>query len=181
MQHIEIQYIVHNLACNRSHKKQLEKFVGYHICDYFCTVISGLKLRLDNISKIVKLKKRSNKMKLKHFILLVGEMVIAPLTTSAQNNDNDDRPGVFHVPAHQSQVIFVFDENTCVSYAIFRYSFSKAEIIVEKDGGVVDEFVCYPIVGQQIPINLYDYGDGDYHLLVKVENMIISDCHLRLS
>jgi len=96
-------------------------------------------------------------------MILLGGMVMMPTTAKAQSNgdDNNQLPGKNRSPAQNPYAYITYDETAGMAYACFVSAVDGAEVVVYRDGEVVDSLVIDAVAGTQIPIDLSAYGTGE--------------------
>jgi len=78
-------------------------------------------------------------------MILLGGMVMMPTTAKAQSNgdDNNQLPGKNRSPAQNPYAYITYDETAGMAYACFVSAVDGAEVVVYRDGEVVDSLVCW--------------------------------------
>ena len=92
-----------------------------------------------------------------------------PTTAKAQSNgdDNNQLPEKKRSPAQNPHAYITYDETTGMAYVCFVSAVNDAEVIVYRDGEVVDSQIIDAVTSTQIPIDLSAYGTGEFTIQVR--------------
>ena len=108
-------------------------------------------------------------------MILLGGMVMMPMSMMAQSNDGDkENPDKHRGPAQNPHAYITYDETTGMAYVCFVSAVNDAEVIVYRDGEVVDSLVIDAVAGTQIPIDLSAYGTGEFTIQVRSDSTLLA-------
>ena len=113
----------------------------------------------------------------KLFIFLLGEMAMMPVNVMAQSEgggDNNAEPGIWRSPAQNPYAYINYDETTGIAYVCFVSAVDDAEIVVYRDGVVVDSQTINVVAGTQIPVDLSAYGAGEFTIQVRRDSTLLA-------
>ena len=110
-------------------------------------------------------------------MLLLGGMVMMPASVMAQTNggggDTFD-PDIWRGPAQNPYAYIYYDETTSMAYVCFVSAVDDAEIVVYRDGVVVDSQTINAVAGTQIPVDLSAYGTGEFTIQVRRDSTLLA-------
>lgn len=112
-------------------------------------------------------------------MLLLGGMVMMPVSIMAQSNDNTN-PDKHRIPAQNPHAFITYDETTGMAYVCFVSAVDDAEVIVYHDGIVVDSQIIDAAAGTQIPIVLSAYGTGEFNIQVRRDSTLLATYSITL-
>lgn len=114
-------------------------------------------------------------------MLLLGGMVMMPMSMMAQSNDGDkENPDKHRGPAQNPHAFITYDETTGMAYACFVSAVDDAEVIVYHDGVVADCQIIDAAAGTQIPIDLSVYGTGEFTIQVRRYSTLLATYSITL-
>lgn len=117
--------------------------------------------------------------KKKLLMLLLGGMVMMPISMMAQSNDNTS-PDKKRGPAQNPHAFITYDETMGMVYACFISAVDDAEVIVFRDGEIVDNQIADATAGTQIPIDLSAYGTGEFTIQVRRYSTLLATYSITL-
>lgn len=111
-------------------------------------------------------------------MLLLGGMVMMPASVMAQTSgggdDDDPMPEIWRGPAQNPYAYINYDETTGMAYVCFVSAVDDAEIVVYRDGVVVDCQNINAPAGTQIPVDLSAYGTGEFTIQVRRDSTLLA-------
>ena len=111
-------------------------------------------------------------------LLLGGVMMVPTLSMAYPDRDgtggDDEHLDVHRSPQHNPYAYITYDETTSMAYACFVSAVNDAEVIVYRDGEVVDSLVIDAVAGTQIPIDLSAYGTGEFTIQVRSDSTLLA-------